>query len=963
MWHHLRLESADIDSIFAPLAQRGAEFNRPWSIAELQLSEEDLDWLAHWLVKLPATITIAEDGLPGYTLPPEKLGAILIVLGAERCRRFSNEDSVWPVLSGLIARDHPLRAKLFLENGQPTYLTKRAINEAARALNIRNSMGIEGTQQWFVTIKLQFGFTYRGAKRRIAEWLVGLGTPLAVQYLMDPSGPPELVSKSFQHMWSTLRQFRRGAIDENQARESLQNSPWVKADWISDLLMEAVKHIDVLEPGSDGSPYAQPVPDEGLPEERGPLESIVLSWPNGGRPRISFHLDREAIAAECRGANCSEVDFHVDGQWTYRWTLLPDGTWDGRELVPAEPGSEPQRINLSPKILAIHSGNGDLIQQWDLADFGLQSDVLVFNLDSGQLIEFGIESLAPDSHYALICDRAYQLEGCNPINIYEPPNSSRRAIQLPCPLTGNLRLSYEGFTLWQPVAPQGESRAQVIATLKTHENATIHVGDKTRLVVEGLPAEASDVKLLVGKRPEAVERFDGIWATSNEVVITPELAIGQKKVRVRFLLNGNSITLIPKRTLRLKGLATYFRDDRNPEAEPKLKLLKSGHCIRKTTDGVQLRVWIPDEVTRARVFEGHYFVGPLRHGRVKLKDFSGFGGELIIKANESYTFENTCYESGWIRIVLPIGPSQPVHVCLDMKREPLPFYHRFVVWAPRPNGRSELECLPSEKLITATRSADWQVVVPPYIFAIAVTWQGTWFGAYWWKERLRDYNFQPTTVFFASARWLHLPVIEPELMSWFELLVRANPSAFLEAWLQDKGLPFGVQKLDHELGYDTIIRQFIGCWRPDSGYCSRAVELITGKEPLTFEALLSSVDNVRRYSLPLLWWISYRLASAGESTLRRAISSLLGIEVVQFDRLASYRLAGLKRNTLEYCTFHEVQIEDLTGSILSWLEHPGTTLPEQIRRDMLLILSHEDGQRYLATRVLLKRIPGLGAAR
>ncbi len=282
---------------------------------------------------------------------------------------------------------------------------------------------------------------------------------------------------------------------------------------------------------------------------------------------------------------------------------------------------------------------------------------------------------------------------------------------------------------------------------------------------------------------------------------------------------------------------------------------------------------------------------------------------------------------------------------------------------PRPNGRSELEWLPSEKLITATKSADWRVVIPPHIFAIAVTWQGSWCGAYWWNERLLDYNFQPTTAFFAAARWLRLPVIQTEIMSWFKPLTQANPSAFLDAWLQDKGLPSDVQKLDHELGYDTIIREFISRWRPHSGFCSQAVGLITGKEPLTYEALLNSVDGIRRYSLPLLWWISDRLASAGESALRKAISSLLGIEVDQFDGLASRRLAGLKRNALEYCAFSGVHLEDLTDSILSWLEHPVMTLPEQTNRDMLLILGHEDGQRYLATRVLLRRMHSRGAAR
>ena len=119
-------------------------------------------------------------------------GSILICAAAEVCREESREDSVWPAIRRILADSPELQGELFLSNGQPSSLTKDVITDAVRALNLRHAMDIEGTQQWFTTIKLQFGFTYRGAKNRLAEWLVNLGRPHAVQYLIGDSDFPEL---------------------------------------------------------------------------------------------------------------------------------------------------------------------------------------------------------------------------------------------------------------------------------------------------------------------------------------------------------------------------------------------------------------------------------------------------------------------------------------------------------------------------------------------------------------------------------------------------------------------------------------------------------------------------------------------------------------------------------------------------------------------------------------------------
>jgi hypothetical protein len=955
MWGNLSPDKADIGAVYAPLAQKAAEFGRAWSAAELQLSEDDLDWLGCWFAALPADATLAEGNRRRNSLPREKLAALMIVLGAERCRRFASEGYIWRVLRRLIVRDHPMMSELFLSNGQPSDLTKHAIEEAVHTLGLRSALDVEGTEQWFMTIKLQFGFTHKGAKRRLAEWLVGLGTPHAVQYLSGQSGPAELTSRSFQSSWTTLRQYRRELISDEQAREVLQASPWVKSDWIDELLAEARAHIATLGRGDEYEDVGQRIP-VATPEDRGPLEAIALSWPIGGIPRISFRLDREAITEECRNAQCAELDFYVDGRRTRRWLLQSDGTWDGPESVYAEPEQELPRVNLAPKTMAVRSRSGEMVQHWDLADLGLQGDVQVFDLDDGRLVEFGENRLDPGGHYALVCDRGYTLAGCEPLQTCEPQDSSRKAIRLPSPLTTSLRLSFEDFTIWQPVAPQEEGRERITATLTTPGDDVVTVGGHSRLVVKGLPADASDVRLLIGKRPEQVVRLEEGWATAREVAISPEIAAKQKVVRIRCQLGEHVATIVPALALRLRGAALITSDARHPEAEQKLTLLGAGDSVSRSADGAELRAWVSDAVTSARVFEGHCYVGPLRHGRVALKDFPGLGGRLTIRGTEVHTFDSACVDSGCFRESALFGIRGTAHVGFRVKFKPEPDYHRFVAWLPADGGRVRLETLPRDVLPDARERRDWRVPVSDSVLALALTWRGTWLGACWRSDKLLACSFEPSTQFFAAIRWLRLPILHPDLVAWLEPIVQARPPfPFLEAWLENRGLPDGLCRLQHEPAHDTVVRQFVGHWRPQQdAHYNQAVLKLSGVEPRTREGLLKAVDRVSRYSLPLLWWVALRLGREGRGLLRQAVATFLGLDADQPDRTVTDRLDYRRRLTREYCACSEDDIEGLTSAVLAWLAHPTATLPARSRDDLLLALGSESGRRYFAASVLLR---------
>ena len=110
-------------------------------------------------------------------------------------------------------------------HGQPREAFKDAMEASARKLNLRHVYGQEGTQEYYLSVYLQFGFTRRGMAR-LANWLVGQPTTEAIQYLSGARGAA-VRSESFTQLWDTLRNYRTNNITEARARQTLAENPWV----------------------------------------------------------------------------------------------------------------------------------------------------------------------------------------------------------------------------------------------------------------------------------------------------------------------------------------------------------------------------------------------------------------------------------------------------------------------------------------------------------------------------------------------------------------------------------------------------------------------------------------------------------------------------------------------------------------------------------------------------------------
>ncbi|MCB1228458.1 MAG: hypothetical protein KDK99_21805, partial [Verrucomicrobiales bacterium] len=127
---------------------------------------------------------------------------------------------------------------LFHGNGQPRAEVKTLIERTCRYFRLRHIFGQDGTQEWFGSIYLQFGFTQRGFAKMLPEWLMGYNQPNTIGRLLDDA---EIKSESFKKLWEALLSYRRGNAAEAVTRRIVSGSPWVLPDWADELLVAAKK--------------------------------------------------------------------------------------------------------------------------------------------------------------------------------------------------------------------------------------------------------------------------------------------------------------------------------------------------------------------------------------------------------------------------------------------------------------------------------------------------------------------------------------------------------------------------------------------------------------------------------------------------------------------------------------------------------------------------------------------------
>lgn len=128
---------------------------------------------------------------------------------------------------------------------------KSCMEAAAMDFHLRNVYGLAGTQNYYLSVYLQIGFSQRGAVS-LPAWLVGFHSE-AIRYLLGVQRTPPMQSESFTQLWHSLREYRHRNIGEEQLRKVVAESPWVLPEWADALVSHARAHPNLSEPRSDAS--------------------------------------------------------------------------------------------------------------------------------------------------------------------------------------------------------------------------------------------------------------------------------------------------------------------------------------------------------------------------------------------------------------------------------------------------------------------------------------------------------------------------------------------------------------------------------------------------------------------------------------------------------------------------------------------------------------------------------------
>jgi hypothetical protein len=303
--------STELEDVFLLFFNRFENLPDPRSVAEAGIATDEFDALKLWFSGQEPRVwyrvwceSMSQVELSNETLASkrEMFGALFLILASEVCRANSNEDAVWPAVTAVL--DKVTFPALFV-GGQPTTVCKSVVAAGAHRLKLRSLIDRYGAQEYFDTLKLQFGFTRRGAVRRLPDWLDGLGPPIAVRILtgVEPEYR-DLKSTTFSHLWETLRDFRRGNASDAYTSAFLQSSPWIRPDWACEL-MRAAK----LRPNRTLVPAREP---EILDRTNEPICEPLLRWEYPAKPQVLLRLNEERICEILAGSDTAT--FAIDGR-------------------------------------------------------------------------------------------------------------------------------------------------------------------------------------------------------------------------------------------------------------------------------------------------------------------------------------------------------------------------------------------------------------------------------------------------------------------------------------------------------------------------------------------------------------------------------------------------------------------------------------------------------------------------
>ncbi len=934
-------ELSKLFDLFAEMAARLQSVSAPRSIAEIELTTRDRDRIQNAFSNLMTDPgKWLADRRPRWVLgdlevsPSEVFACMLLILGAETCRDESIEGAVWPCVRACLPDKY--EANVF-PGSQPSTDLKDGLVQITEKLRLRHAIGWEGSLEYFETVKLQFGFTYRGARRRLAEWIVGIGEPVAVQALRgatsDHSG---VASSQFRRLWLALKNYRANRLSEGDVRKVLELSPWIRNGWIDELIKQAGARREQLGVGEE-TPGLQQAEAGDRAQFPGDLRLI---W-NSHRPELYLELDEDEIQSVVSEWNASMLEIAIDASQPCRWRHEQNG-WRGSRRLPI--------TAWSATTLTIGSGDGRHSADFDLADSGLSEDVIVFDENQGDLLGPRARMQTTRS-YILLCDESLELGGVEGTNHVQM--NGRRVYRVTSGWQESLRLEINGLVYWQAPVSEEHPLEQPELVVSNESSNVGRLGSSERLLLSGVPRHALDVSLLVGTahREVRLEQFKTHWRTIDPVSLDVKLLTGETRLRVRLRTEENHRCWRPKTDWNVQGLAVMAFDEQRsgpPRWEAWEESKKALNCARGR---ILARVFFARDSSSFEIFEGSRFVNKGMRP-FQLSGLIARGAPLLTK--DGIELAPSVEDQGCV--LRFFGQFMGRNLCRVVLRDRIKpsENHEIMLWTK--SGQVQKIKPKGHRM----RDRRWDL--PPYAEPIAwgIGYDGRCIGSTWRIDELAALvSRQPSVGTFALLRWFRLPVLSSALRMPVCKAIESNLDSFLKAWLSNEGLDrHGLVHEDVPEELFPVLRDLLWHVKIRSpSHANGALQLFGRRAEAQREqrrlgdANTLAVRNMAEICPPFAWRV-LRLIRR-KRVVRGAIRGLLGLDdTTALDQGVRTALTPMypALGKLLGCEMRDV--EPLRRMFIATLERDGSIDWETEQRFRRLAES-AIGSRYLAAAVLV----------
>ena len=801
----------------------------PRSLCELRSGEEDYrrlcDWfgklqpwqLGRWLTGINSRRVALE--LEGEAFSyAEVTGCLLLLLASETARREAREGYVWAAVRRPFP--HSVERALFA-HGQPREAFKDAMEASARKLNLRHVYGQEGTQEYYLSVYLQFGFTRRGMAR-LANWLVGQPTTEAIQYLSGARGAA-VRSESFTQLWDTLRNYRTNNITEARARQTLAENPWVLPDWADELLLRAKEHADESRPANIAIADDEPASPYFLAEPR-------LRWDLSADPKFvstivnladfEFEADRYHVRSGANAPALAQLLQNQDG--SYRST--------SEEIV--FPGDIPEFM----VTLVDDNGNSPASQPLTLWD--PMEDVELFNLRSGRKVDPWLSPIRDGSEYALLVSSDLTVE---PAGLPFHRLRDDKTLYLLRLLGDNpARVSLEGVELWSHGANQPDSNRRgepewahtVSVEVTPPDQVNVASTSGRRLYISGFRNDVTLLYTRLGSQPLDFSPIEGGGYVTGEFNIDPLLfsksTLSEFQVRLGLRTGGEKVNITRSTFINVTGVLRLSDGGwRTVDPRDQLSAIDAGQFVYRIVTPARMNGFPVERQDDLALMEGAVFLSRLRKAPRPLGDLGGYGAPLGVRHPYNWTEPQNLltiaaetYDPGIITDAQDAGDGK-VNLYLRQPLEP-GTGHQMIFWRPgaRPDVLSAQETV---DYVSDVRD-EWEVSHSHQFLDdvfVAVAYEGAKIGAWWpqWPVRcLADVAEPAARETAAMLKWLHAPIVSQSWIGEVQDFAQRCPSHVLSAWLldADDGLPDAL-RLGHVTDHwGAAVRQIFAGWNPSA---------------------------------------------------------------------------------------------------------------------------------------------------